>query len=211
MLPIRLFLGLLDPNPLVRVTDSAPDPSIIKKSKKNLNSYYFVTSLWLFYLWQTDVNVTSKSTVISKNTFNVTDPQHCWARQTRSSFSSSVSSFNPKGWHIQNSRSVVVARKKRYTTAKSFLFIVSLPGESISPAKDPRQWADPRAGAVYPPVAPSSSSASQSPQRAGSALAQWSAAPTAPADRWRPPHRAAPAVRSNIGHWQRPHQCVPHP
>ncbi len=37
---IRTFLGLLDPN---------PDPSIIKQnSKKNLNFYCFVTSLWLF-------------------------------------------------------------------------------------------------------------------------------------------------------------------
>ncbi len=43
------FLGLLDPDPLVRDTD--PDPSIIKQnSKKNLDFYCFVTSLWLFYL-----------------------------------------------------------------------------------------------------------------------------------------------------------------
>jgi hypothetical protein len=39
---IRMFLGLLNPDPLVRGTD--PDPSFIKKnSKKNLESYCFVT------------------------------------------------------------------------------------------------------------------------------------------------------------------------
>ncbi len=47
LIRIRMFLGLLDPNPLVRATD--PDPSIIKhKSKQNLDSYYFVTSFLLF-------------------------------------------------------------------------------------------------------------------------------------------------------------------
>jgi hypothetical protein len=43
---IRMFLGLLDPDPLVRGTDPdpAPDPSIISKNiKKNLNSHCFVT------------------------------------------------------------------------------------------------------------------------------------------------------------------------
>jgi hypothetical protein len=43
------FLGLLDPDPLVRGMDpdpaSDPDPSITKQnSKKNLDSYCFVTS-----------------------------------------------------------------------------------------------------------------------------------------------------------------------
>jgi hypothetical protein len=39
-----MFLGLLDPDPLVRGTD--PDPSNIKQnSKKNLDSSCFVTSL----------------------------------------------------------------------------------------------------------------------------------------------------------------------
>jgi hypothetical protein len=39
-----MFLGLPDPDPLVRGTD--PDPSIIKEnSKKNLDCYCFVTSL----------------------------------------------------------------------------------------------------------------------------------------------------------------------
>ncbi len=46
---IRWFLGLLDPYPFVRGTDLAQDPSIIKeKDKKNLDSYCFVISLWLF-------------------------------------------------------------------------------------------------------------------------------------------------------------------
>jgi hypothetical protein len=41
---IRMFLGLPDPDPSVRDTDPDPDPSIIKqKSKKNLDSYCFVT------------------------------------------------------------------------------------------------------------------------------------------------------------------------
>ncbi len=46
-----MFLGLSDSNRLVRGTgtDLDPDPSIIKqKSKKNLDSYCFVTSLLLF-------------------------------------------------------------------------------------------------------------------------------------------------------------------
>ncbi len=44
---IRMFVGLLDPDPLVRGMD--PDPSITKqKSKKNLVSYCFVTFIWPF-------------------------------------------------------------------------------------------------------------------------------------------------------------------
>jgi hypothetical protein len=40
---------LLDPDPFVRGMDPAPDPSIIKqKSKKNLDSYCFVTPFLLF-------------------------------------------------------------------------------------------------------------------------------------------------------------------
>ncbi len=48
---IHMFLGLPDPDPLVRVMDPDPDPSIImqKNSKKNLDSYNFVT-LFDFYL-----------------------------------------------------------------------------------------------------------------------------------------------------------------
>jgi hypothetical protein len=39
-----MFLGLSDPDPLVRGPD--PDPSVIKKnSKKKLDSYCFVTYL----------------------------------------------------------------------------------------------------------------------------------------------------------------------
>ena len=66
---IHMFLGLLDPDPLVRGMDPDPDPSVIKQSfllfcdffltfyflpslskfsKKNLHFYSFVTSFWLF-------------------------------------------------------------------------------------------------------------------------------------------------------------------
>jgi hypothetical protein len=45
-----MFLGLPDPDPLVRDMDPDPDPSIIiHNCKKNLDSYYFVTLL-AFYL-----------------------------------------------------------------------------------------------------------------------------------------------------------------
>jgi hypothetical protein len=47
-----MFLGLPDPDPLVRGLDSdpdpAPDPSIVRNSKKNLGSYCFVTFFGLF-------------------------------------------------------------------------------------------------------------------------------------------------------------------
>jgi hypothetical protein len=41
----RMFLGFLDPDPdpLVRGMDPYPDPSISENSKKNLDSYCFVT------------------------------------------------------------------------------------------------------------------------------------------------------------------------
>ncbi len=56
-----MFLGLLDPGPLVRLRGTDLDPTIIKQnSKKNLDSYYFMTSLWLFVL-EIDVHVPSKS------------------------------------------------------------------------------------------------------------------------------------------------------
>jgi hypothetical protein len=46
---IYMFLGLPDPDPLVRGMDPAPDPSIIKKkSEKNLDSYCFETSFGRF-------------------------------------------------------------------------------------------------------------------------------------------------------------------
>ncbi len=57
-----MFLGLPDPDPdpLVRGMDPDPDPSIImKNSKKNHGSYYFVT-LFDFLSLKNDVNVTSK-------------------------------------------------------------------------------------------------------------------------------------------------------
>jgi hypothetical protein len=44
-----MFLGLPDPDPLVKGVD--PDPSVIQQnSKKNLDSYCFVTSFGLFIL-----------------------------------------------------------------------------------------------------------------------------------------------------------------
>ncbi len=62
-----MFLGLQDPDPdpLVRGMDPHPaldpDPSIImKNSKKNLDSSYFVT-LFEFLSLKNDVNVASKS------------------------------------------------------------------------------------------------------------------------------------------------------
>ncbi len=62
-----MFLGLPapDPDPLVRCMDPdpAPDPSTVltcKNSKKNLDSYYFVTFFY-FLSWKNDVNVPSKS------------------------------------------------------------------------------------------------------------------------------------------------------
>jgi hypothetical protein len=56
-----MFLGLPDPDPLVRGMDPDPDPSSsCKNSKKNLDSYYFVT-LFDFLSLKNDVNVPSKS------------------------------------------------------------------------------------------------------------------------------------------------------
>jgi hypothetical protein len=46
-----MFLGLPDPDPLVKGMDPDPDPIILsasKNSKKNLDSYCFVTSFGLF-------------------------------------------------------------------------------------------------------------------------------------------------------------------
>jgi hypothetical protein len=61
-----MFLGLPDPDPLVRDTDPDPDPSIIKKknnSKKNIDSYCFVTlRLYDFLSLKNDLYVSSKST-----------------------------------------------------------------------------------------------------------------------------------------------------
>ncbi len=66
-----MFLGLQDPDPdpLVRDMDPDPDPALdpdpdpsifMQNSKKNLNSYYFVT-LFDFLSLKNDVNVASKS------------------------------------------------------------------------------------------------------------------------------------------------------
>jgi hypothetical protein len=49
-----MFLGLPDPDPLVRGMDPDPDPSVIMQkycSKKNLDSYYFVT-LFDFFIFE---------------------------------------------------------------------------------------------------------------------------------------------------------------
>ena len=56
-----MLLGLPDPDPLVRGMDPDPDPSIImQNSKKNLDSYYFVT-FFDFLSLKNNVNVPSKS------------------------------------------------------------------------------------------------------------------------------------------------------
>jgi hypothetical protein len=66
-----MFLGLLDPDPdpLVRGMDPYPDPALdpdpdllssCKNSKKNLDSYYFVTLFYLLSL-KKGVNEASKS------------------------------------------------------------------------------------------------------------------------------------------------------
>jgi hypothetical protein len=56
-----MFLCLPDPDPLVRCMDPDPDPSIImQNSKKNLDSYYFVT-LFDFLSLKNYVNVPLKS------------------------------------------------------------------------------------------------------------------------------------------------------
>jgi hypothetical protein len=60
-----MFLGLQDPDPPVRGMDPDPDPirillSTCKNSKKNLDSYYFVT-LFDFLSLKNDVKVPSKS------------------------------------------------------------------------------------------------------------------------------------------------------
>jgi hypothetical protein len=64
-----MFLGLPDPDLLVRCMDPDPDPALdpdpdllssCKNSKKNLDSYYFVT-LFDFLSLKNDVNEASKS------------------------------------------------------------------------------------------------------------------------------------------------------
>ncbi len=71
-----MFLGLLNPNPFVRLRGRDPDPPIKqKKSKKNLDYYCFVTSLWL-YLWKMMQMYLQK--VISRKGF-------CWLLKGRRS------------------------------------------------------------------------------------------------------------------------------
>jgi hypothetical protein len=55
-----MFLGLPDPDPLVRGMDPDPAPDPDPSSKKNLDSYCFVTSLDFLSL-KNDVNAPSKS------------------------------------------------------------------------------------------------------------------------------------------------------
>ncbi len=62
-----MFLGLPDPDPLVRCMDPDPDPAldpdpsiIMQNSQKNLDSYYFV-SLLDFLSLKNDVNVASQN------------------------------------------------------------------------------------------------------------------------------------------------------
>jgi hypothetical protein len=63
-----MFLGLPDPDPLVRGMDPDPDPALLwipirillsscKNSKKNLSSYYFVILFDFFLSLKHDVNV----------------------------------------------------------------------------------------------------------------------------------------------------------
>ncbi len=63
---IHMFLGLLDtdPDPLV----TGMDLLLSKNSKKNLDFYYFVTSIGLFILEKNYINVPSKSNM-QKNFF----------------------------------------------------------------------------------------------------------------------------------------------
>ncbi len=58
-----MFLGLLDPDPDLLVRDMGPDPDpsiIMQNSKKNLDSYFFVT-LFDFLSLKNVVNLASKS------------------------------------------------------------------------------------------------------------------------------------------------------
>ncbi len=56
---IHMFLGLLDPDPLVR--DMDPDPSIITQKKEEKPWFLqFYDSSWLF-IFKNDVHVPSKS------------------------------------------------------------------------------------------------------------------------------------------------------
>ncbi len=61
---IRMFVGLSDPNPLVRDTDPDPNPSIILKQTTVVRKTLIPTVLWLLFgllSLKNDVNVGSKS------------------------------------------------------------------------------------------------------------------------------------------------------
>ncbi len=68
-------LGLPDQDPSIFCTD--PDPSINKqkKSKENLDFYYFVTSFCLC-IYETDVNVPSKSNKNKTTVYADSDPKY---------------------------------------------------------------------------------------------------------------------------------------
>jgi hypothetical protein len=89
-----MFLGLPDPNPLVRGMNLDPDPSIIMQNSKKVDFFCFLT-LFDFLSLKNDVNVLYLQKVISTKTFsesgsisqrqgsadpdphqNVMDPQH---------------------------------------------------------------------------------------------------------------------------------------
>jgi hypothetical protein len=53
LIRIRMFLGILDPDPLVRGMDPAPDPSIIKqKSKKNHDSFLLFCDYFMTFIFE---------------------------------------------------------------------------------------------------------------------------------------------------------------
>ena len=78
-----MFLGLPDPDPLVRCMD--PDPSVIvlsssKNSQKNLHSHCFVTFLEFLSL-KNDVKVPSKRN--EQKNFVKKLPVFCWHTEGR--------------------------------------------------------------------------------------------------------------------------------
>jgi hypothetical protein len=54
-----MFLGLLDPDPLVRGTDPAPDPSVTKQNSKEAVFPTVFLFLYDFLSLKNDVNVPS--------------------------------------------------------------------------------------------------------------------------------------------------------
>jgi hypothetical protein len=75
-----MFLGLPDPDPLVRGMDLDPaldpDPSIImQNSRKNLDSYYFVT---LFFFLSLKNDGYLQKVISRKNSYCVEKLVFCW-------------------------------------------------------------------------------------------------------------------------------------